>query len=335
MTKVNDALFGAANRFSAFLQSTNQKANITEHAKAVFSQLGSLRTSGQQIFLDVGCGEGELTVPILKTLLEYNSDTRLVGVDPSETMTSALSAKLDSTGLAGELITEKLFEHPSGSLPEGLIKIGKGDIVLCSHAIYYAEDLDRSTDQILDATAPEGILVSVHQSKRSQMHELRKLFSTSSILHPSDGEPLTADHMEDRIVQTLGLEDIAKCEYTSDLYFADDTPEFLNDFMALLDSGQDESGFQTLIERYGDTAVIGRNVLEFILREDLFEVEAERAKGFIEKVSQIIDSNSPAKNGKPRIIISESISFASRKPETQMAVNDLAREYQLEIDQNF
>jgi len=331
MSNVNEALFGSANRFSAFLASTNQKVNIGRHMNAIFNDLAGLTSGAKPLFIDVGCGEGELTVPVYQTLLRNNPNVRLVGVDPSRTMTDALSVRLGNQGLQGHVVTDKLFDHPSGDVPMSVRSVGAGDIVLCSHAIYYAEDVDVATDQILSVTGERGIIVSVHQSKESQMHILRNEFSTVSVRYPRDNQPITADHMEERLADTLSLDGVAHCNYTSDLYCEPDTVEFINDFIALLESGVGQGGFSALVEKYGQTAVIGRNVLEFILREDLFDAEAERAVAFLEGVVQTLDANSLTESGKPKIIISESISFVSPSQEMQSKLEDFAGTYQAQI----
>lgn len=326
MTSATEQLFGEQNRFSAFLKSTDQKTNIAECMARVFNALGELVSSKKPILMDVGCGEGELTVPVYQKLLDHNSNTKLIAIDPSQTMTNALTVRLEHEELQGSVLTEKVFDPDDLHAPPSRIMASMGDIVLCSHVIYYARNTDVATCDIFSLVKDDGILVAVHQSKNSQMHQLRDEFSEASERHPSDNQPITSDHMEAKLAEITGLSSVVQHEFTSNLYFDPSTPKIILDLINLLEVDFDEQrvGMVNIVEKYGDVAVKTRNVLEFILRADLFEQPSVIVKPYLQKVCDLLDKNPKADNGDLRIIISESISLTSRSPVVQERLASLS-----------
>jgi ubiquinone/menaquinone biosynthesis C-methylase UbiE len=328
MQQVNKQLFGVENRFASFLARTDQKQNIRTHMTALFSRLQDLRLlPNDPVLVDIGCGEGELTVPLFKELSRHASSSSLVAIDPSSTMTDHLQRRLSEEEIKGRVITDGYFNKDNFKLSD-YFNERRGDVVVCSHVIYYAKNVGIATGQIFQAVEDNGFLVSVHQSKQSQMHQLRNNFSSASERYPVDNEPITADHMEHHIQQEIGNGILPKLSYQSSLWFSLDSIKFLKEFKAIIMAQNNEQGaFDGLLTKYGEECAVDRNVVEFILRQNVFEQKPAEAEAYLDAVVDLLEKNPRTQNGLPRIIISESISFAGRTAASQNSLAQLVSGY--------
>jgi hypothetical protein len=201
--------------------------------------------------------------------------------------------------------------------------------------------MDRAASDMLSAVNDDGVIVGVHQNKQSQMHQLRHAHSHSSqtLRDNVDDEPRVAEHMETRIQQALSATTLPHCTYGSDVFLYPDAKTIigkLKEISAQYDSkdGRDAALMQfmeLLAEDKKQRFVQTRNLLSFILREDIFEVEPAKLAAYLDDVEKRLKTV-PTHPGYFNLPVSESISFASRNQAVLQALETNTMEYQRTID---
>ncbi len=348
-TSKENILFGPKARFTSFLARTNQKSNIGLIVSRVCGKLaqtmGDEWKSGPINLMDVGCGEGELTERVFDALLPHIPGLHVIAVDPSNYMTTLFNERFRKKGAVTQgrytMITQPFFDHPSGDVPQEAQNY-PADILFCAHTLYYANEIEMAVTDCNLQLSDNGFAMYIHQSARSQMHKLRQMFSCNdATIRGSDGQPNNNNHIDQKTefpVPTL--------EYSSRLYF---NPEYKDQFKLLQDLLTNETPRAEWEEVYLKQATAFGldpspqgaknfaetvNVLEFILRDELTNIDAEKACNFIANTQSYIDENTFV-GEKPYLRISESIVFVTGSESTQkrliQAVHSAQNEMYLDL----
>lgn len=226
--------------FDSFLRCSTQKKNLTALLRNIIC--GS--TESRHIHLvDVGCGEGTLTIPLCKEIQASGIEVRLTALDSSEDMLAMIEHRLETSSIGYECLhtdfNEKNHLRLLSSLP---------NVVLYSHVLYYANDLDRVLKEAIQALQGQGICVLSHQSNRSPMHKLRSELAHQSV----DGE-LIAGRLTS-VVETDFAMSVRRLH--SELQFPSGYDEILHNFSQSIPSPQGSFNLQET-----------KSILQFISRD--------------------------------------------------------------------
>lgn len=165
-------------------------------------------------FLDVGCGSGELTVPLLNLILEItkHKNTAKEIHSFSAYLLDPCAKAINRIKKANEILKEALikidylnfkFEDFITQWPPDAPPL-KFDFILCSHVFYYFRDWDKIIGKILKFLNNNGMLCIVLKSKESGLFKLRKeIYSAIGY-----DDPITLEFSED-IAELLKKKGIA------------------------------------------------------------------------------------------------------------------------------
>jgi SAM-dependent methyltransferase len=165
--------------FRVFLDHTDQKVNARRHLDALVQALPARR-----VFLDAGAGNGELTAWLLDRF------ERTIAIEPSP----SLSADLRRTCPTAEVLAVPILDAAPAA---------KGDLVLCSHVLYY---IDRGAwlDNVAHMAswlAPGGTLVIILQNHETDCMRLLETFLGRSFDLPALARQFEARHGRDYHVE--------------------------------------------------------------------------------------------------------------------------------------
>ncbi|MGZ8383100.1 MAG: class I SAM-dependent methyltransferase [Nitrospira sp.] len=143
--------------FQLFLDHTDQKRNARRWLQRVVEALPARR-----VFIDAGAGNGELATTFA------SSFEKTIAIEPNAYLLSQLSHALPAVEVIGEPI---MAARPSAL----------GDLVLCSHTLYYipAEDWLAHIERLVSWMAPGGATILILQYRESGcMNMLHHFFGT-------------------------------------------------------------------------------------------------------------------------------------------------------------
>ncbi len=158
--------------FQLFLDHTDQKRNARRWLQRVVEALPARR-----VFIDAGAGNGELA----KTFASSFEQT--IAIEPNAYLLSQLSHALPTVEAIGQPIM--------AARPTAL-----GDLVLCSHTLYYipAEDWLAHIERLVSWMAPGGATILILQYRESGcMNMLHHFFGTRFALRQTT-EAFRAKH---------------------------------------------------------------------------------------------------------------------------------------------
>lgn len=311
---MTEAMFSGANWFAAFLESTDQKANIQSHFSSIIDKLGETLPQDKPLqVLDIGAGSGEMTILALDMLASKGFEFEVIAIDPSDKMTDICATKLAKAGYAecSEVITDSFFDHETypDKGPEA-IHGKKFDLIIGSHILYYADDVEAAMELQRSYLSENGLGLNAHQAKAqpgvpSDMHELRNQHSFTALTKrtsQADTEPNCSDHIKT---------DVAIYRYGSHLYFPAKYSEYLEELKTTLAAEQPIGACLDKIpaEEQADFTRM-TNVLQFIMRTGLEDLEPDAAVEFLNDVENRIGANGKH-DGKPHILIGESFVFTT------------------------
>jgi len=151
------------------------------------------RPSGVMRVLDVGCGPGQLSVPLVASIAhglsapDHSNGARLqyVGIDPDTHVLDRLRTGLDSLqrDLHGRLEFKLIRTQAQDSLRSREFRPGF-DVVLCSHMLYYVSGWRRMTRQLMCALASKGMLCVVLSSSVSTIEMVSGIAASSGVIVP-------------------------------------------------------------------------------------------------------------------------------------------------------
>lgn len=180
-------------------------------------------------YLDIGCGDGRLTVPILKKLssLKKNGEKSINAycVDSNPVVLETLSKKITSDEKFDK-VNIKYVNECIENVVSKTNNIKKLDLVLCSHTLYYIDNWHYLINSLLNKINSEGMMCFTIASKNCEVYKLRdQLLPNLQI--PSAVELRFAEDLE-RIIAQENLN--AEIEYEdSDVIFSEDEiKQFIN-----------------------------------------------------------------------------------------------------------
>jgi SAM-dependent methyltransferase len=140
--------------FQVFLDHTDQKVNARRWLDGLVQSLPARR-----VFLDAGAGNGKVTAWFLDRF------ERTIAVEPSP----SLSAELRQTCPSAEVLPVPILEAEPA---------GRGDLVLCSHVLYYIErdEWRANLARMASWLAPGGALVIVLQNHETDCMRMLEAF---------------------------------------------------------------------------------------------------------------------------------------------------------------
>lgn len=271
--------------------------------------------------LDVGCGEGELTGTVFKRLLALHPDLRLVAVEPAPDMVNACVARLQRDGLWDpnriHIVRDRFFDHPTGAPPHDAAIFGEPDLILCSHCLYYTDNLPQAIADVRSQLAQPGVALIILQSERSQIYRLCVEHSSSPLLlHGPDRTPLCAERIGAAAAR-LDFESQLRFPKSHDLYFG-----ILED---ILRDGVPRGSWIDCIRATNLSEAAAREfsdmvgVLEFIVHQGLDRMTADRALGYLRAVAREIAGNGEG-CGAPHLVLRDSIVGMAHPREVETAL---------------
>lgn len=128
--------------------------------------------------LDIGAGEGSLSVPVLTSLESVaqagKSEVAVVLIEPDARMLLELTRRLDSQrakgGAALKALLSATFERTSSS---GLLPESCFSFILASHVFYYFDNWPERVKEILRFLSEGGIACVVVKSNQTDLYRLR------------------------------------------------------------------------------------------------------------------------------------------------------------------
>lgn len=125
-------------------------------------------------FLDIGCADGAVTIPIVEALSKSNNITT-TGIEYSKTL---LNNFKNNTNIKVNLINKDV---------ELLDELPVSDFILISHSLPYINDLETFLDKVIKAMSKESITLIVVSNPFSDDAKIK-----NQILDKKDKEPLSS-----------------------------------------------------------------------------------------------------------------------------------------------
>jgi SAM-dependent methyltransferase len=140
--------------FQVFLDHTDQKANARRWLDGVVQSLPARR-----VFLDSGAGTGQVTAWFLEQF------DRTIAIEPNPSLVADLRRACPDA----QVLPLKILEANPAE---------KGDLILCSHVLYYIPQGEWLTTVVRMASwlAPEGVLVIVLQNQGTDCMRMLETF---------------------------------------------------------------------------------------------------------------------------------------------------------------
>lgn len=210
--------------FQVFLDHTDQKLRAREWLERLVQALPSRRA-----FIDIGAGNGMVTSWFT------DSFDRTIASEPNE----SLRTELTRTCPHVEVHPLKILDL---SIPVA------GDLVLCSHVLYYIDGSEWMSNlkRLASFVAPEGVLVVVVQHHKSDCMQMLDHFLGRRFDLPALGRCFTAE-MGDRY--DVAVETVPASITTSDLASAYTVAEFMLNLLPLPDPPR-RSDLETYVQRH-------------------------------------------------------------------------------------
>ncbi len=209
--------------FQVFLDHTDQKVKAQQWLNRLVQTLPSRR-----VFIDIGAGNGKVTSWFM------GSFNHTIATEPNE----SLRAELKKNCPQIEVLPARILDL---QIP------ASGDLVLCSHVLYYIAGAEwmANLERLASFLSPDGVLVVVvqhHGSDCMQMleHFFGRRFDLAALARTFQGEK--GDHYEIRI------ETVPAHVTTSDLASAYTIAEFMLNLLPIEDPPA-----KTELERYVQT----------------------------------------------------------------------------------
>jgi len=146
-------------------------------------------------YMDVGCGNGELSSPLIKYFFTGNmltAPTHCLFLDPNlQMLQKCEKSNNDLCGLHNDRIR---FEYANTKFENFLTTKGHSihgtfNMILCSHVFYYFEDCREILNNIRKIIADNGIILLIIKSAQCQLYNEKKMFF-------SDKPPVVKKHIE-------------------------------------------------------------------------------------------------------------------------------------------
>ena len=131
--------------------------------------------------LDIGAGQGNLTLPLAEALHNVHQDRptsnplTLTMLEPDDLMLARLTDRMATAAhhLNG-MVPVYIRATLERTLQAGRLLARHHAFVLASHVFYYFDDWPAIVRQLLDLTAPEGLLCIVLKSDDTDLYRLRR-----------------------------------------------------------------------------------------------------------------------------------------------------------------
>ncbi|AIL65856.1 methyltransferase [Rickettsiales bacterium Ac37b] len=257
--------------FKTFVENTNQKRITALAFDFLINKVKEKSCHIAPVVLDVGFGEGELSSRIAQSLTNIYPSLLYTGIEYDNKFVDQTKNKLSKLGVNNyELICGNCFGDDLSNLPE------KAGLVLASHIAYYAPNMDKFVQSLIDKTADHGLAVFLHESADSDMNKLRSKYC-HSINTSSNSE----------IIKSLSKLEIpySSVELNAKLTFPDNMQELWSE---LSSCNYHKSTYRPL-----RNFELAKNLLEFVAQTPLESLQAkELLSSYLEDVKKLLTNQS-------------------------------------------
>ncbi len=156
--------------FQRFIALTDQKQVLIDK---VVKKIRNNYSKRSIKFLDIGCADGTVTIPIVEEISKTN-DVTVTGIDYSKAL---LNDFKNNTNIKVNLINTDV---------ELLDELPLADFILISHCLPYINDLDAFLDKVVKALTKDAIVLIVAGDPSSDDAKIKR-----QILDKKDKEPLS------------------------------------------------------------------------------------------------------------------------------------------------
>jgi ubiquinone/menaquinone biosynthesis C-methylase UbiE len=263
--------------FATFLKYTNQKKVTAEAVKKVLVEYQAVTDTPSNIrFLDIGCGEGELSKHVINTFTDKKI-SHLTGIDKDQDFLNQTKQGLD-TEINTNLIKADCFDFNYALLT-------KHDLILASNVLYYCKDIPAFIMSSFNVLENNGVYILIHESGSSTPKTLRKKYEANI----SGDIPATIKQYTDENKITIKEDEV--CSYIS----------FNSDLFRLLNGISTASELKTKI--HADDYLL----LEFIVQTSMEVLEHQKSL-----INYLTDIQTISIQHNNRIPITSSIQILSR-----------------------
>ena len=183
MKSLNTQLFRDKGQFAVFLKYSQQKSTAIDVIKKNLlkdSVLQENTAGGSQIFkvLDIGCGSGDLIVPLTTYLREkFNATPQVYLVEPATDLLKKTQSRLiDEAGVPIDHIKCLATSFPVDRDINKWETNTRFHFILCSHVLYYISDWEKATLELLHLLNEEGLICITLQSRKGEQYHFRQEF---------------------------------------------------------------------------------------------------------------------------------------------------------------
>lgn len=166
--------------FKAYLKYSNEKTSIANEINKTFNNneyFEYLNNKKNIKILDIGCGNGLLTEKVLNNMISIlpNKKIKIDALDVNDKLLEEFDSRLGK--FKNNVIVDSKKQNFFGTKSQD----SKYDLILASHVLYYADNLDNAILNIYNHLDKKGKAIIVHHSGQDcLLSELRAKYNPAS-----------------------------------------------------------------------------------------------------------------------------------------------------------
>lgn len=254
--------------FKTFVENTNEKKIINSVVQNFFEKLRNETISIKPNILDIGCGDGTLSLAVSESLKGHYPNLTYFAIDYDPNFAHLTRNKLDDNHIPNYVIQGNCFSDDLNKLPNGM------GLIIASNVAYYTQDIPGFVGKVMSKLDDYGISIFIHESPTADLNILRHKYGARV-------ETSATENIATSLKNNNNLYEVINIE--SKLRF----PDNMNELWEELGKSNYYDTSNTKLPNF-DKA---KNLLEFVIQRPLESLQAQGLlKKYFSEVRELLDN---------------------------------------------